>query len=258
MADKIGIYKITNLTDGKVYIGQSVTVSHRLHEHKRHLRKNIHSNLPLQSAWNKDGEENFVFELIEECSKEKLMEREKYWLDYYGGYRSRRNYNVKEVSEHPYHNEESKIRMSELRKGTNKGENNPMYGRHHTKETRKKISDKVNEWYKTHESAFKNRKHTEETKERLRQLQTGKKASEETRQKLSESSKKMWKNNREELLIKNKENGLKRRIYTEDKRKEIFRVFKECGSRKKTAQITGVKRERCRQIINEMLKEDNA
>lgn len=85
----IGIYGIINLINDKKYIGSSINIRHRFITHKCYLRKNIHSNKHLQSAWNKYGEENFKFELIEECEEDKLIEREQYWIDYYGRYEFR-------------------------------------------------------------------------------------------------------------------------------------------------------------------------
>lgn len=48
-----GIYKITNLVNNKVYIGQSVNIRKRWNQHVLELNKNIHPNIYLQSAWNK-------------------------------------------------------------------------------------------------------------------------------------------------------------------------------------------------------------
>ena len=92
----IGIYQITNLRSGKIYIGQSLDVFARIRQHKYELRHGLHLNRYLQSAWNKYGESNFVFSVLEEVSEEKLTEREKYWVDFYGGYESDRLYNLRE------------------------------------------------------------------------------------------------------------------------------------------------------------------
>lgn len=61
----IGIYKITNLINNKFYIGSSSDLKKRLYEHRRELNLGVHANKHLQSAWNKYGEENFKFEIIE-------------------------------------------------------------------------------------------------------------------------------------------------------------------------------------------------
>ena len=88
----IGIYSITNLVNNKVYVGSSTNINHRFITHKSRLRNNIHCNKHLQNAWNKYGEENFKFEVIEECEEDKLTEREQYWIDFYGGMNCSNNY----------------------------------------------------------------------------------------------------------------------------------------------------------------------
>ena len=72
-----GIYKFTNLINGKIYIGQSVDIDRRLKEHKRRDEQRI------DKAIKKYGFENFNFEIIELCSPDKLDELENYWIGYY-------------------------------------------------------------------------------------------------------------------------------------------------------------------------------
>lgn len=75
----IGIYKFTNKINGKIYIGQSVNISKRKQEH-------ITNSSPysyFDSVLKKVGVDKFHFEIIEECPKEKLNEREKYWIQFY-------------------------------------------------------------------------------------------------------------------------------------------------------------------------------
>lgn len=78
-----GIYKITNLINSKIYVGQSYDINCRWQHHKTDLRGGIHHNRHLQASWNKYGEEHFKFEVIEECKLEELNEKEKYWIKYY-------------------------------------------------------------------------------------------------------------------------------------------------------------------------------
>jgi group I intron endonuclease len=77
----IGIYRIRNLVNNKCYIGSSKNINRRWHRHKCGLRNNHHENVILQRAWNKYGEENFVFEVIEECDLSILLETEQKYLD---------------------------------------------------------------------------------------------------------------------------------------------------------------------------------
>ena len=90
-----GIYKIVNTQNGKLYIGSAININRRWNEHKSELRGNKHHSPRLQNSYNKYGEENFIFEIIEEIEdKEKLIEREQYWLDYYKSYDKKRGFNI--------------------------------------------------------------------------------------------------------------------------------------------------------------------
>lgn len=88
-----GIYKIENLVNNKVYIGQAINIENRWKGHKKELHNNNHANKHLQNAWNKYGEENFKFEVIEECNENELNEKEIYWITEFGGLNSNTIYN---------------------------------------------------------------------------------------------------------------------------------------------------------------------
>ena len=80
----IGIYKITCVPTGKVYIGSSKNLKSRLQTHKRDLHKNCHPNRKLQNAWNCYTEVAFTFEVIEtheEYDCDYLINREQFWID---------------------------------------------------------------------------------------------------------------------------------------------------------------------------------
>lgn len=76
-----GIYKIVNTVNGKFYIGSAMDFYVRLHNHKSELKRNVHPNCHLQRAWNKYGEGVFVCSVLEFCDKNKLTEREQYYID---------------------------------------------------------------------------------------------------------------------------------------------------------------------------------
>jgi len=86
MADKSipltsGIYQITCTETGKIYIGSTSNLRQRHYVHFWSLRSGKHDNKYLQNAFNKYGEDVFVFEVIELVMPWSLMDREQYWLD---------------------------------------------------------------------------------------------------------------------------------------------------------------------------------
>lgn len=94
----VGIYKITNLINRKIYIGKSGNIESRWKDHKRHSFDSKYDsyNCYIHCAIRKYGIDNFKFEVIEECKIEELDEKEKYWIKYYGTYpiSNGRGYNV--------------------------------------------------------------------------------------------------------------------------------------------------------------------
>ena len=80
-----GIYKITRIKTGEIYIGKSTDIKKRWGEHtKTAYGVGSIAHSILHTTIRKDGIENFTFELLEEVPKEKLTEREKYWITFYG------------------------------------------------------------------------------------------------------------------------------------------------------------------------------
>lgn len=79
-----GIYKITNLKNNMIYIGQSTNVKNRLKAHiQASLGISTIASQIVHDAMAQEGLENFTFQLIEECNKEQLNDREKYYIEYY-------------------------------------------------------------------------------------------------------------------------------------------------------------------------------
>lgn len=113
----IGIYSITNLINGKKYIGQSINIENRFVRHKCELRKNRHVNRHLQASWNKYGEKNFKFNIIETCTKESLNNRENYWINYYNTLNN--GYNLDEGGNGISGYKHSKEEISKMRKSSN-------------------------------------------------------------------------------------------------------------------------------------------
>lgn len=84
----IGIYKITNMVNGKCYIGQSVDIQKRWRGHRKTMNyPGDHSyNNPLYRAMRKYGIENFSFEVLEECQVSELNNKEKYYIALYNSF----------------------------------------------------------------------------------------------------------------------------------------------------------------------------
>ena len=79
-----GIYKITRLKTGEVYIGQSTDVKARWQQHaKSAFHCGTISHSILHTTMERDSIENFTWELLEEVPKDKLKDREKYWIEFY-------------------------------------------------------------------------------------------------------------------------------------------------------------------------------
>ena len=94
-ADKSGIYKITNIKNQMVYIGQTKAgFKNRWRTHAKRAVKAEEgtSNRLYQEMWN-EGLENFTFQVINICDKSDLTEREKFYIDFYNskdyGYNSK-------------------------------------------------------------------------------------------------------------------------------------------------------------------------
>lgn len=79
-----GIYKITNIENNMCYIGQAANIADRW---KQHIKRGVGADTPtrnkLYPAMFELGPQNFTFELIEECERSRLDEREDYWQDYF-------------------------------------------------------------------------------------------------------------------------------------------------------------------------------
>ena len=155
----IGIYKITNIKSNKVYIGQSINIKSRKTHHFSDLRGNRHPNRFLQHSWNKYGEMNFKFKILEYCSKQQLDEKEVYWINYYKSNNQKYGYNLESGGhKNKQHNERSKKLMS----------------------IKSKNAIRTSEWRYKIGKAHKGKVLSKSTKEKIRQYNLGKKYSTET------------------------------------------------------------------------------
>lgn len=133
-----GIYRILNVSNGHLYIGSSNNVRKRLRGHKAQLRSGEHRNKHLQWAWNKYGEDKFVFEKIEDVNrKQDLLGREQWFLD--NVIKWEVDYNVA-VDSRGTNNLTFSVATRKKISKINSGKGNPMYGKNHTAEAKKKMS----------------------------------------------------------------------------------------------------------------------
>ena len=77
----MGVYCIKNLIDNKYYVGSSKNIDTRIKTHKQHLLKGCHNCRVLQKDFDKLGEENFKFDILEIVNDELLLTAyEKYYI----------------------------------------------------------------------------------------------------------------------------------------------------------------------------------
>ena len=88
-----GIYRILCIKTNKCYVGQTKDFNRRKNSHFGLLNRNKSSHIKLQRAWNKYGEENFEFEVLEFVENESfLIMIEQHWIGELDSYKN--GYNV--------------------------------------------------------------------------------------------------------------------------------------------------------------------
>lgn len=136
-----GIYMISGLYEpdtvkSPIYIGSSNKLHERIqYQHIAQLNTYSHSNPILQRAWDKYGQNNFIWWLLEYQEPTKLLEREQYYLDLFRPFvEEKGGYNIAKSASAPFmgrkHTEESRELMSIKLKGKKR-----------SMETRQKISE---------------------------------------------------------------------------------------------------------------------
>lgn len=88
-----GIYKIENLLNGKVYIGQSIHIERRWQQHCQYSANSV-----IAKAIQKYGKENFSFQIIEECDKSSLNQKEAFYIKQFNSLVPN-GYNIEEKQE---------------------------------------------------------------------------------------------------------------------------------------------------------------
>lgn len=156
-----GIYKITNKINGKIYIGSSKDIPARWNHHINSLNRGDHHSKHFQRAWNKYGEDSFIFEQLESViSEEYLVEREQHYLDTLQPWKRRFGYNISPTAESCLgvtRSEETKQKLREIN-----------LGKKVSQETKKKISEGLKNSDKWREAIT-----SDEFKEKMRLLNVG-------------------------------------------------------------------------------------
>lgn len=166
-----GIYCIRNTVNGKVYVGSSANIRQRLSRHNSNLKYKKHKNIHLQTSYDKYGDGNFEFiilETLEDASQ--LVEREQFYIDFYQSANRNFGYNkiidavrgtlseesIKKISlksKGRTCSEETIKRMSKAKKGKKwsletrekmmkalpRGKNHSCYGKPMPEKTKKKL-----------------------------------------------------------------------------------------------------------------------
>ena len=198
------IYKLTNKINGKCYIGQTVDVGNRFSKYKN---LQCSGQPKIFRALKKYTPENFLFEVIDNTNTQEHADSlETHYIVLFNSIKN--GYNIKEGGSRGLHSEATKAKLVAANLGrtftketiqkmslsatgrkvteetkvkisvANLNENNPMFGLHHTDETKQKIS-----------TTLFGRHLSEATKLKLSKSHTGRKFSEETKRKMSESIK---------------------------------------------------------------------
>ena len=243
------IYTFKNLINGKIYVGQTKHPEKRKHEHLKCAKDGVNGR--LYWAIRKHGEENFLFEVIEDCEDNITNQREEFWITHFdsfeNGYNSTTGGDHYQLSEEakkkiglagrrpmseeqkqklreankgkkpPPHSEETLRKMSESMKGKNTG---PKSDEH-----RKKLSEARRKWRLTEEQKAEinaNRKPvSEETRQKLSAVSKGRKRSEETRRKMSESQKGKPKPSPTQETIEKRRAKTKGKKWTEEQKQRM-------------------------------------
>lgn len=212
-----GVYKITHVASECVYVGSSVNIQRRLKEHRHQLANNLHGNQHLQKAWNKYGEGEFCFSILEDVADlSTLLAREQFWMGHLKS-SCRPNYNMLPTAGNALgfrHTPETKARISRAGLGNKRSlgqkrsaktielmavsllGNKRNFGKVASQRKRDLIAAAHTGMKRSAESrlkmsiAAKNRvrgRHSPETVEKIRLANTGKRHSPEAIQKMKDS-----------------------------------------------------------------------
>ncbi len=140
-----GVYTIFNKLTNKTYIGScSTSIIQRWSNHRNELKRGIHANTYLQRSWNKYGEDNFIFEILEECLPEYCTSTEQYWMNMLNVCNRKFGYNLAPVAGSSLGQKRTKEQCKNISnsvKGKRVGKLNPNYGKKCSEITKERMSN---------------------------------------------------------------------------------------------------------------------
>ncbi len=169
-----GIYKIES-PSGRIYIGQSVDIERRWNYHME--MRDAYKHTILYRSLAKYGADKHSFKILEECPKEKLNERERYYIEKYDTFETKHGLNLtKGGDSQVVLSKRTRDKISRAKKGKTIPH---LIGFKHSQETKDKLAELAKG-----NTNWLGKNHSEETKEKIRQANLGKNLSEETIEKL--------------------------------------------------------------------------
>jgi group I intron endonuclease len=213
--NKCVIYKLTCSENGKIYIGKTINLKHRLQRYKNFTQK-TNGKYHFQNAILKYGWDSFTLEILEEFTsfdkfneehKNNLLKREAHYIELFDTTNREVGYNICKFS-----NDRTGFKCSEETR-------EKMRNRIFTDEHRSKISKSCKGISRTKETKEKMRQSailrgcSEEKKELLRTVNIGRECSEETREKLRQAN--LGKPRPQEVIDKIKQTKLRKKLLNE-------------------------------------------
>jgi len=172
-----GVYVIEHISSGKKYVGSAGrSFKSRWGQHRSGLRKGTHNSRYLQNAWNKYGEESFLFRIVKCTSPEEAVSYEQAFIDLYKSADRKFGYNISPIAGSSLgvkRTAETRAKISAANIGKKRGPHSPnaiakMTGQKRSDETRARISSAASSWQK-------GRKLSPETRAKMSAWQKGRK-----------------------------------------------------------------------------------
>lgn len=146
--NKAGVYQFINLLTGNSYVGSSTNLSRRFGEYfnYNYISSPTRNKSIIYSSIISNGYFNFSIIILEYCEIKDTLNKEQFYIDVIGP-----TMNILQIAGNSLgynHTEEAKAKISEAMSGDKNpmfyidrtGENNPMFGKIHTVQTKAKMS----------------------------------------------------------------------------------------------------------------------